>query len=176
VNAFDLQELGEYLSQANDNTAVIIQIETLAAYKAVEQFANVEGVGTLPRPPVSLCTSPPFPRHIPTFIPIPTYPVLMVDVLFIGPFDLSNALGHPLAHGVEHPVLSEAIQKILDISHKAGKKAGIFTTSNEDARKRVEQGFDMVHIGTDVHLLLAGVNAGVNAAQGKTPGAAKGGY
>ena len=100
----------------------------------------------------------------------------MADVLFIGPFDLSNALGHPLAHGTEHPVLAEAIEKILDIAHKAGKKAGIFTTSGEDARKRVEQGFDMVHIGTDVHILMAGITAGVSTAQGKEAIQVKGGY
>jgi 4-hydroxy-2-oxoheptanedioate aldolase len=96
--------------------------------------------------------------------------------MFIGPFDLSNALGHPLAHGVEHPVVSEAIQNILDASHKAGKKAGIFTTSHEDARKRVEQGFDMVHVGTDVHIVMAGFNAAISAAQGNKPAPAKGGY
>ena len=93
--------------------------------------------------------------------------------MFIGPFDLSNALGHPLAHGVEHPALTEAIQRILDVAHKAGKKAGIFTTSHDDARKRVEQGFDMVHIGTDVHILMAGVTAGVGAVRGI---GAKGGH
>jgi len=97
-------------------------------------------------------------------------------VLFIGPFDLSNSLGHPLAHGVEYPVVSEAIQRILDISHAAGKKAGIFTTSGEDARKRVEQGFDMVHIGTDVHTMIAGITAGVKDALGEAKEAAKGGY
>jgi 4-hydroxy-2-oxoheptanedioate aldolase len=161
VNAFDLNNIGDYLSQANDNTAVIIQIETLAAYKNVEAIANVPGVGTPPPPPLP---------------PVQTN-VRMVDVLFIGPFDLSNSLGHPLAHGVEHPVLTEAIQHILDVAHKCGKKAGIFTVSGEDARKRVEQGFDMVHVGTDVHLLLAGVTQGVSEAQGKTNSAAqKGGY
>jgi 4-hydroxy-2-oxoheptanedioate aldolase len=101
---------------------------------------------------------------------------LILDVLFIGPFDLSNALGHPLAHGVEHPVLSEAIQRILDTAHKAGKKAGIFTTSNEDARKRVEQGFDMVHIATDVQIVTEGVTAGICVAQGITPTAVTGAY
>jgi len=40
-----LTELDDYFSQSNDNTAVIIQIETLAAYKNVEAFANVKGVG-----------------------------------------------------------------------------------------------------------------------------------
>jgi 4-hydroxy-2-oxoheptanedioate aldolase len=142
VNAFDLYNIGDYLSQANDNTAVIIQIETLAAYENVEAFAKVPGV----------------------------------DLLFIGPFDLSNALGHPLAHGVEHPVLTSAIQKILDVAHANGKKAGIFTTSGEDARKRVEQGFDMVHIGTDVHLLIAGMSACVKEARGESVGQMKGGY
>ena len=82
---------------------------------------------------------------------------------------MSNALGHPLAHGVEHPLLTEAIQHILDTAHNAGKKAGIFTTSHEDARKRVEQGFDMVHIGTDVHVVMTGITAGVGAVQGKAP-------
>jgi len=142
VNAFGLYSIGDYLSQANDNTAVIIQIETLASYENVEAFAKVPGV----------------------------------DVLFIGPFDLSNSLGHPLAHGVEHPVLTNAIQRILDVAHANGKKAGIFTTSGEDARKRVEQGFDMVHIGTDVHVLIAGMSSCVSEAQGTKAKAAKGGY
>lgn len=140
--------------QANDNTAVIIQIETLAAYKNVEAIAKIKGVGNC--------------RII--------HNLLTVDVLFIGPFDLSNALGHPLVHGVEHPVVSEAIQKILDTAHDAGIKAGIFTTSHEDARKRVEQGFDMVHVATDVHITIAGVTAGVSAVRGKPRTAGKGGY
>jgi 4-hydroxy-2-oxoheptanedioate aldolase len=97
-------------------------------------------------------------------------------VLFVGPFDLSNSLGQPLAHGIEHPVVTEAIQRILEAAHDAGKKAGIFTVSGEDARKRVDQGFDMVHIGTDVHILIAGVAAGVSDAQGNTANAPKGGY
>jgi 4-hydroxy-2-oxoheptanedioate aldolase len=84
-------------------------------------------------------------------------------------------LGHPLAHGVEHPIVTEAIQKILDASHAAGKKAGIFTVSGEDARKRVEQGFDMVHIGTDVNFLVNGVAGGVGAATGGKS-SEKGGY
>jgi hypothetical protein len=34
----------------------------------------------------------------------------------------------------------------------------------------------MVHIGTDVHIVIAGVAAGVSDALGKNPTAAKGGY
>ena len=156
--------MGDYLSQANENTAIIIQIETLAAYQNVEALAKIQEIG------ISLVLSL-FPyqcRVIPKW--------LTEDVLFVGPFDLSNALGHPLAHGVEHPVLSSAIQRILDVAHSAGKKAGIFTTSNEDARKRVEQGFDMVHIGTDVNFLINGITEAVTAATGKFVARAKSGY
>ena len=88
---------------------------------------------------------------------------------------MSNALGHPLAHGSEHPVLRDAIQKILDTAHKYGKKAGIFTTSDEDVKRRVEQGFDMVHVGTDVNFLQNGVNLGVAAGSG-VAAKVKGGY
>jgi len=45
VNAFGIDNIGEYLSQANDNTAVIIQIETLEAFNNVEAIANIPGVG-----------------------------------------------------------------------------------------------------------------------------------
>jgi 4-hydroxy-2-oxoheptanedioate aldolase len=93
--------------------------------------------------------------------------MLIIDALFVGPFDLSNALGHPLAHGQEHPTLAKAISHILDTAHKAGKKAGIFTTSNDDARRRVEQGFDMVHVGTDVQVLISGMADAVAAARGE---------
>ena len=62
------------------------------------------------------------------------------------------------------------------MAHKAGKKAGIFTTSHEDTRKRIEQGFDMVVIGTDVHIVMAGITAGVRAAQGQNPTTSKCGY
>jgi 4-hydroxy-2-oxoheptanedioate aldolase len=79
---------------------------------------------------------------------------------------------YPILSVIRLPMAS----KILDAAHKAGKKAGIYTTSNEDARKRVEQGFDMVHIGTDVGFLAGGVGAAVAAAQGKAAAPAKGGY
>jgi 2-keto-3-deoxy-L-rhamnonate aldolase RhmA len=46
--------LGQYLNESNDNTAVIIQIETLAGYNNVEAIANVKGVG--PTPPKKIIT------------------------------------------------------------------------------------------------------------------------
>jgi 4-hydroxy-2-oxoheptanedioate aldolase len=135
--------LSEYLSQANSNVAIIIQIETLSAFENIEDIAKVTGIGIHP------------------------LANLIVDLLFVGPFDLSNALGHPLVHGEEHGVVSSAIKRILDVGHANGKKVGIFTTSYADARRRVEQGFDMVHIGTDVNLLVGAVAGGVAESLGQ---------
>jgi len=69
----------------------------------------------------------------------------------------------------------DAIQKILDTAHRYGKKVGIFTVGDEDVRRRVEQGFDMVHVGSDLQFLQNGVGLGVAVATGGAA-KAKGGY
>ncbi len=43
-----------------------------------------------------------------------------------------------------------AIQRILKAAKSAGKTAAIFCTSGEQAKARLEQGFEMVSICTDV--------------------------
>ncbi|KAI1426391.1 Pyruvate/Phosphoenolpyruvate kinase-like domain-containing protein [Xylaria sp. FL1777] len=58
-----------------------------------------------------------------------------IDVLFIGPFDLGNNIGHPILDGVMKPELEQAIDRILAATTKAGKKAGFFASSGEQARK-----------------------------------------
>ncbi|KAI9734141.1 MAG: hypothetical protein M1818_006654 [Claussenomyces sp. TS43310] len=57
-----------------------------------------------------------------------------VDVLFVGPFDLGNNIGHPIVDGVMHDDLQAAIKKVLDTAIATGKKAGIFCTSGEQAK------------------------------------------
>lgn len=66
-----------------------------------------------------------------------------VDVLFIGPFDLGNNIGHPLT-GEMHENLKEAIETIHIAAQKAGKWSGIYCTSGEQARGYADRGFNMV--------------------------------
>jgi len=99
-----------------------------------------------------------------------------IDMLFVGPVDLSISLGHPLAFEPEHKVLSEAIEKTLKAAHAAGKKAGIFTGNSGDAQKRIEQGFDMVNLGTDVSTLSNGLSQGIKELTGKSSANNSGGY
>ncbi|KAF5710450.1 2,4-dihydroxyhept-2-ene-1,7-dioic acid aldolase [Fusarium globosum] len=93
-----------------------------------------------------------------------------IDVLFIGPFDLGNSIGYPILNGVVKPELKAAVNRILEVSRKAGKKCGIYSSSAEQAKGYVEAGFDMVHVGTDFAMLQQATRSEMGTAQGKDLG------
>ena len=92
-----------------------------------------------------------------------------IDVLFVGPFDLGNNIGHPILDGKMHDNLHAAIAKILKAANATGKKAGIFCTSGEQAKEYADQGFHMISVATDMHILPGGVMASLNIAKGLGP-------
>ena len=65
-----------------------------------------------------------------------------IDGIFIGPFDLSISLGMP--GDFDNPAFKAAVNVILEACKKAGKYSMIFTTSVQQARSYLEQGFDGV--------------------------------
>ncbi|KAF7321041.1 putative Phosphoenolpyruvate/pyruvate domain-containing protein [Mycena chlorophos] len=75
-----------------------------------------------------------------------------IDATFIGPFDLAVSMGVEFG-GKEHEA---AISRILEETHKAGKIAGIFCLTGEQAERRFAQGFDMVSVTTDIDTLVGG--------------------
>lgn len=77
-----------------------------------------------------------------------------VDALFIGPADLAASLGH--LGNPRHADVQNAIKLALERTRLAGKPAGIFALSPEDAKDRFAQGFNFVSLGTDLGLLAAG--------------------
>jgi len=74
-----------------------------------------------------------------------------VDVVFLGPFDLSQSMGIP--GQVESPPVQEAAERIIEICAKYGKIPGIFCTTAEEAKQRAEQGFKYIPIGMDSTLI-----------------------
>ncbi|KAJ6524583.1 Phosphoenolpyruvate/pyruvate domain-containing protein [Mycena capillaripes] len=75
-----------------------------------------------------------------------------IDATFIGPYDLAVSMGVEFG-GSEHEA---AIAKILDATKKAGKVAGIFCLTGEQAERRFAQGFNMVSVTTDIDTLADG--------------------
>ena len=78
-----------------------------------------------------------------------------VDVLFIGPMDLSVSLGHP--GDFQHPDQQEAYRKVIAAANEHGKSAGILLQSIEQIEPTIELGFKFVAIGSDSALVGRGM-------------------
>ena len=78
-----------------------------------------------------------------------------IDVLFIGPTDLGNSIGHPsvLSGGKMAPELEEAIETIRKAAKDAGKSSGIYMGTGEQAKKYADMGFNMVNTANDIAVL-----------------------
>ena len=80
-----------------------------------------------------------------------------VDVLFVGPRDLSHDLGVP--GDLTAPAFTEAIAHVLAAGRRHGKACGLLVADGAAAARRLEQGWSFVGIGSDSTLLAAAVTA-----------------
>lgn len=95
-----------------------------------------------------------------------------VDALFVGPFDLSVALGLPPGDNDGQPAFDDAIKKIA----RAAKDAKVATAVLSNAKVaplRVEQGFQMISVTTDIAALTMATRSDLetvraNSARGDT--------
>jgi 4-hydroxy-2-oxoheptanedioate aldolase len=86
-----------------------------------------------------------------------------LDAIYIGPSDLSLALGcRPSLDEVAPPV-AQAIQHILERSQYFGLVAGIHAGSPAGALRRAASGFKLVTAGSDASFIAHGAQAAVSA-------------
>ncbi|MBN8508229.1 MAG: 2,4-dihydroxyhept-2-ene-1,7-dioic acid aldolase [Burkholderiales bacterium] len=79
-----------------------------------------------------------------------------LDAVYIGPSDLSLALGcRPVFDDVDPPV-AQAIEHILRRAQAHGLKAGVHNGRPDVALARMAMGFRFVTVGSDARLLAAG--------------------
>jgi 4-hydroxy-2-oxoheptanedioate aldolase len=74
-----------------------------------------------------------------------------IDVLFVGPYDLSQSLG--VIGQVRHPQVIEKIQEIIRLSRKSGVAVGLYTDTPEVAKEWVKQGILYCCLGIDAAIL-----------------------
>ncbi|MEN5282395.1 HpcH/HpaI aldolase family protein [Serratia marcescens] len=87
-----------------------------------------------------------------------------LDGVYIGPADLTLGLtGRKYRTGFdrEEPEIIDAIKHILDIAHRAGKKAGLHNGTPAYAAKAAQWGFDLLTVANDVQLLRSAAAASV---------------
>ncbi|MDX8477450.1 aldolase/citrate lyase family protein [Mesorhizobium sp. VK24D] len=80
-----------------------------------------------------------------------------VDVLFVGPGDLSTNMGAMGNPGAAH--VQEAIASVRKAAAAAGKASGILAPAKADADRYLADGFTMVAVGSDLGLLARGSDA-----------------
>jgi 2-keto-3-deoxy-L-rhamnonate aldolase RhmA len=77
-----------------------------------------------------------------------------VDVLFVGPADLSFSLGQ--RGDQDHPKVREAIAKIVEAGKRHGKILGRPAFSPERVKEFQNQGFRLFMAPTELRLIAAG--------------------
>jgi 4-hydroxy-2-oxoheptanedioate aldolase len=79
-----------------------------------------------------------------------------LDGLYIGPFDLSMSLGHPVLADFENPELLRALDAVADIASKHHLVAGIHAGRPENATRFSGRGFRLITPVNDMALLREG--------------------
>jgi 4-hydroxy-2-oxoheptanedioate aldolase len=85
-----------------------------------------------------------------------------VDVLFVGPRDLSHALDVP--GQMQAPVYLAALDRVLAAARGHGKAAGLLVPDGATAARMAASGWQFLAIGSDTTLLAAAVAAELRAA------------
>lgn len=111
--ATDWSVTPEAIARANQNTLVVVQIETGEGVDNVEDVCSVDGV----------------------------------DVIFVGPSDLSQSLGVPGEYA--HPLVVEAMETVAASARASGKIFGLFAGTPDAALRGMEMGARYVATGVE---------------------------
>jgi 2-keto-3-deoxy-L-rhamnonate aldolase RhmA len=88
-----------------------------------------------------------------------------IDVLFVGPTDLSYNLGIP--DQLDHPRFIEAVKAVVAAARKHGKAAGILVHNAAIVAKCREWGFSFVSLGSDGGAVRSGLQQNLAVLRGK---------
>lgn len=116
--AANWNRIPDYLSKANEEVCIIVQVETLAGLENIHEIVAVDGI----------------------------------DAVFIGPSDLSAAMGFVGNPG--HPDVVKAIEKAFEVIISSGKQAGILAVDKDLVHHYVNVGARFIGVGVDAALLV----------------------
>lgn len=126
--------VADYLRRADEEIAVILQLETPEAVGRMADIAAVDGV----------------------------------DALFIGPGDLSAAMGY--IGDIRHPEVQTAISAAVQQANALHKPCGIVGADPELVSDYARRGFRFVAMGSDVSLMMGRAAEFIGAVKGQAAG------
>ncbi len=104
-----LGDIGKTLKKANEETMLMVQIETQEGVENVAEICSVDEI----------------------------------DIVFIGPADLSQSMGMP--GGYDEAAFDDAIRKVIKVTRAYNKIAGLFVVGGtEAARKWIDEGAQLL--------------------------------
>lgn len=115
--------VAEYTQAANEQTVIIIQIETVEGLRNVDEIAQVDGV----------------------------------DILMLGPGDLSLQLGVP--GQFDDPKIMDATQRVADAADRNGKHWGGPVGSTEHAQRYLDRNARFIAFGADIVMVKLGLES-----------------
>ena len=74
-----------------------------------------------------------------------------IDIVFIGPYDLSQSLGLP--GQVNHPLVEEKMRAVVEKARKNGKYVGTFVDDVETGNKWIKLGVQYISYSVDVGII-----------------------
>jgi 4-hydroxy-2-oxoheptanedioate aldolase len=104
------------------------EVLTLAMVETAEGYENVEAIAATPG----------------------------LDGIYIGPSDLSLAMGGPPTQDSQDEGRLATYDRIRDACRAAGRRVGIHTNSAAYSKQMIERGFDLVTVGSDMRYLAGG--------------------
>lgn len=95
-----------------------------------------------------------------------------VDVVFIGPFDLSIAIGHP--GEFTHPEYIEACDRIIQAALQHGKAPGVYASNYQTALPWIDKGVRFIESGSEMGFIISGARQTLAAFPGRSQPASQG--
>jgi 2-keto-3-deoxy-L-rhamnonate aldolase RhmA len=89
-----------------------------------------------------------------------------VDVLFVGPADLSHSMGIP--GRFDEPTFVDALRTVSAATEREGKAAGILLRSPADLDRYLELGYRFIGIGSDLNFVIDGARGVVEAIRARS--------
>jgi 2-dehydro-3-deoxyglucarate aldolase/4-hydroxy-2-oxoheptanedioate aldolase len=84
-------------------------------------------------------------------------------VLFVGPTDLSHALGIP--GRIDDPIFEDAIRRVVGAARDAGKAAGVLVWRPEDTARYAELGYTFFGLSSEGLILDRALRSALEGAR-----------
>jgi 4-hydroxy-2-oxoheptanedioate aldolase len=81
-----------------------------------------------------------------------------IDAIFVGPNDLAASMRGPDGRPPSGEATAQVMKRILEACRRHGVAPGVHCTSGDEARHRIEEGWQFVALASELRLMLNGVN------------------